>query len=205
MLAARLMAAAASALFLPGYAAAASAPPPTSTPPAATTAGVDTLPTLDWFGGDIPADWLNVKTGCSATGGGTAAAAAGVAAAGDGVADDTRAIQACFDRVSNETRGGSLTVYIPAGTYRITETLRLFRGVGVSIVGTGEPTRLVWGGEQGGHLLLSDGLSRSIFAGLVFDGADTAAVGFEHDSHRPGLFETRIRHQNSKFVNFRQA
>eukprot|EP00035_Acanthoeca_spectabilis_P019117 m.412987 g.412987 ORF g.412987 m.412987 type:complete len:122 (+) comp16822_c1_seq22:829-1194(+) len=33
-------------------------------------------------------------------------------------------------------------------------------------------------------------------------GADSASIGFEHDSHRPGLFETRIRHQNSKFMNF---
>ena len=30
-------------------------------------------------------------------------------------------------------------------------------------------------------------------------------MGFEHDSHSPGLFETRIRHQNNKFVNLLTA
>jgi len=49
-------------------------------------------------------------------------------------------------------------------------------------------------------MLVSDGCSRTRFVGLVFDGALTAAVGFEHDAHAPGMFETRIRHQNSKFV-----
>ncbi len=124
-------------------------------------------------------------------------------AVGDGVVDDTAAIQACFDLVSNETK--QYTVYLPAGTYKVTRTLQLFRGLGVSIIGQGEPTKLVWAGEQGGRLMNSDGLSRSRFIGLVFDGADTAAVGFEHDSHAPGLFETRIRHQNNKFVNFLTA
>ena len=86
-----------------------------------------------------------------------------------------------------------------------TETLRLFRGLGILLVGQGEVSRLVWGGEQGGTMLVSDGLSRSRFVGLVFDGQDTAAVGFEHDSHSPGFFETRIRHQNNKFVNLLTA
>ena len=44
-----------------------------------------------------------------------------------------------------------------------------------------------------------------MFAGLVFDGQLSAAVGFEHDAHSPGLFETRIRHQNSKWINFGTA
>ena len=155
-------------------------------------ASVDTLPVLNW---PVPRDWLNVKDGCSAATNATASAAAGAAAgaAGDGMADDTASIQACFDLVSNET--DKYSVYLPAGTYKITSTLRLFRGLGILIVGQGESTRLVWGGEKGGTLLVSDGLSRSRFVGLVFDGQDTAAVGFEHDSHSPGLFETRIRHQ----------
>ena len=150
-------------------------------------AGVDKLPVLNW---PVPREWLNVQDGCaSAT---TTAAASfanngAVAAVGDGVADDTAAIQACFDQVSNET--GKFSVYFPAGTYKVTSTLRLFRGISILIVGTGETTRIVWGGEAGGRVLVSDGLSRSRFVGLVFDGQDTAAVGFEHDSHSPGLFE----------------
>ena len=146
---------------------------------------VDTLPVLNWA---VPKEWLNVKKGCRGHN--------ELRAVGDGVADDTLAIQACLDLVSNETQ--QYSVYFPAGTYRITSTLRLFRALGVLIVGQGESTRLVWGGSSGGRMALSDGLSRSRFVGLVFDGQNTAAVGFEHDSHHPGLFETRIRHQNNK-------
>ena len=171
---------------------------------------VPSIPTLEWFGGDLPSDWLNVKHGCSspphplvAAQGAAAATRRTPRAVGDGLADDTQAIQACLTAVSNETN--QHVVFLPAGTYKITQTLRLVRGLGVAIIGAGEPTRLVWAGAQGGHLLLSDGLSRSIFVGLVLDGQDTAAVGFEHDAHRPGLFETRIRHSNSKFINFLQA
>ena len=162
--------------------------------------GIDTLPALNWP--VVPREWLNVKLGCPPSQAAPAAAAI-LRATGDGVADDTAAIQACFDLVNNETK--QLSVYIPAGTYKITGTLRLFRGLGVLIIGQGEGSRLVWGGEQGGTMLVSDGLSRSRFVGLVFDGQGTAAVGFEHDSHAPGLFETRIRHQNNKFVNLLTA
>ena len=160
--------------------------------------GVDKLPVLNW---PVPREWLNVQAGCgraTSTSSGTAAAAVG-----DGVADDTAAIQACFDQVSNET--DKFSVYFPAGTYKVSSTLRLFRGISILIVGTGESSRIVWSGEAGGRIVVSDGLSRSRFVGLVFDGQDTAAVGFEHDSHSPGLFETRIRHQNNKFVNFLTA
>jgi hypothetical protein len=170
--------------------------------------GVDKLPVLNW---PVPREWLNVKDGCGGSASTTTIASATtqqqqqrpLAAVGDGLADDTAAIQACFDQVSNETK--KFSVYIPAGTYKVTSTLRLFRGLGILIIGQGESTRIEWGGDAGGRILVSDGLSRSRFVGLVFDGRDTAAVGFEHDSHRPGLFETRIRHQNNKFVNFLTA
>eukprot|EP01052_Picozoa_sp_SAG31_P043097 SAG31_NODE_7073_length_1796_cov_1.256924_1_plen_478_part_00 len=156
---------------------------------------IDTLPILKWFGGTkaLPSDWLDVKKGCGDTN----------PAVGDGAQDDTAAIQACFDLVSNETKLS--TVYLPAGNFKVTKTLRLFRGRGILIVGEGESTQLVWGGNKHGHLLLSDGLSHSRFVGLVFDGKGVADVGFEHSSFSPGLFETRIRHQNNKFVNFLRA
>eukprot|EP00729_Bicosta_minor_P016810 gene16810-34996_t len=54
-------------------------------------------------------------------------------------------------------------------------------------------------------MLLSDGCSRFRFQGLVFDGQHTADIGIEHDAHAPGLFETRIRHQNNKLINFGTA
>jgi hypothetical protein len=137
--------------------------------------GKDTLPVLNW---PVPREWLNVRTGCPTATTAAAGAAGAAGAIGDGAADDTAAIQACFDLVSNETQQHS--VYLPAGNYKITSTLRLFKGLGILIIGEGEGTRLLWAGERGGRVLVSDGLSRSRFVGFVMDGQKSAAVGFEY-------------------------
>lgn len=141
--------------------------------------------------GDIPAlnwqprsDWTDVRK---------------LGAKGDGNADDTEAVQKALDGVRN----GS-TVYLPPGTYRITTTLTL-KGplVGVLIVGHGRDTKLVWDGEDGGRLLMDDGVAYSRYVGLAFDGRGKAAVGFFHHSdHR---FETEVRHQHLAFRGFTDA
>ena len=68
------------------------------------------LPELNW---EQRSDWLNVKTGMTGI---------GPTAVGDGVADDTAALQAAFDAVRGKGSRFS-TVYLPPGTYRITQTL----------------------------------------------------------------------------------
>lgn len=76
--------------------------------------------------------------------------------------------QACLDMMNNES--GHHVIYFPAGTYKITATLRLYRILGGLVVGHGEPTVLTWGGVAGGTLMVSDGISRTRIVGLVFDG-----------------------------------
>ena len=71
------------------------------------SAAVATQPTLDWT---PRSDWRNVKSGCNGT----------VGAVGDGHADDTAAIQACLNNMTNGD-----TLYLPPGTYVITKTLVL--------------------------------------------------------------------------------
>jgi len=139
------------------------------------------IPSLPWT---ARSDWVDVKS---------------LGAVGDGVADDTAAIQKALDGVRN----GS-TVYLPPGTHRVTKTLRL-QGplVGVTVVGHGKGTTLVWDGELGGKLFTDDGVAYSRFLGLQFDGKNKAAVGLHHDSHR--RFETEVRHQHLAFRNFTDA
>lgn len=120
-------------------------------------------------------------------------------AVGDGVADDTAAIQKVFDGVVS-----GAVIYFPAGTYRLTATLRLqpaTRVTGVWIVGHGRDTRLVWDGPAGQPLWLDHGIAHSRYTGLLFDGRGRAAVGLHHQNQVNG-FETEVDHRHLAFLSF---
>jgi len=83
------------------------------------------------------ASWVNVKTDVEPR------------AVGDGKADDTTALQAGLDKLNGG--GGNATVlYLPPGTYRITDTLvmaKAGRVPGNMMIGHGAATRIVWDGR----------------------------------------------------------
>lgn len=139
------------------------------------------LPVLTW---QPRSDWINVKD---------------KGAVGDGVADDTAALQAAFDGVVQ----GS-TVYLPAGTYRITQMLSL-KGLpqggtlGAAVLGCGRDTRIVWDGLEAGRMLTIDGLLHTRYVGFVLDGRGKAAVGFCHKNS--ARFVTEISHEHMAFLN----
>jgi len=138
------------------------------------------IPSLAWR---ERSDWINVKTRVAP------------AAVGDGRADDTAAIQAALNR-----GGDGTTVYLPAGTYRITRTLVFAGGTGCLVVGHGRDTRLTWDGPEGGRMFWSNGVAYSRYVGLSWDGRGKAAVGFDHAAEK--RFETEVRHQHEAFRNF---
>ncbi|MFN4179890.1 MAG: glycosyl hydrolase family 28-related protein, partial [Armatimonadota bacterium] len=88
------------------------------------------LPVLNW---QERSDWINVKTDINPP------------AKGDGKTDDTEALQRLFSNLRD-----GMVIYFPPGVYRITRTIE-FRGpaVGVSIIGHGKETRIIWDGEEG--------------------------------------------------------
>jgi hypothetical protein len=139
------------------------------------------LPRLDW---EPRSDWLSVRQ---------------TGAKGDGRADDTEALQQAFSQVKPGT-----TVYLPAGTYRVTKTL-LVKGpaIGVSVIGHGRDTTLLWDGPVGGILFQDDGISASKIVGLNFEGRGKAAIGFHHLS--TCRFETEVLHQHLAFRDFTDA
>jgi hypothetical protein len=146
-----------------------------------TPAAAPDIPSLNW---QPRSDWINVKTGVSP------------AAIGNGVADDTAALQAALSM----TNVGK-TVYLPPGSYRITQTLALHGpGPGSAIIGHGRDTHIVWDGAVGGVMFWSDGIAYSRYIGLSWDGSNTAAVGFDHAS--TNVFETEVQHIDESFRNF---
>ena len=147
------------------------------------------LPELNW---EQRSDWINVRTDVTP------------AAKGDGVADDTAAIQAALNQINMRNRGKK-GVYLPPGTYRITRTLTNPHDdlSGLSLIGHGRSTVVVWDGAENGVMFHSNGIHRSRYVGIVWDGRDRAAVAFDHRSQ--GRYETRIRHQNEAFRNLRET
>jgi hypothetical protein len=139
------------------------------------------IPTLGWT---VRSDWQSVRAH---------------GAVGDGKADDSAAIQKVLDRVADGT-----TVYFPPGTYRLTATIRVTGPlIGVSLIGHGRDTTLLWDGPSGGSVLVIDGLAESRVVGLQFEGGSKAAIGCHHNSdHR---FETEVRHLHLAFRNFTTA
>lgn len=140
------------------------------------------IPILNW---QQRSDWINVKTNIPS-------------AIGNGIADDTVALQAAL----NATNIGK-TIYIPDGTYKITQTLHFTNNTASAVIGNGRNTRLVWAGASGGRMFWSDGNPYTRYIGLSWDGAGMAAVGFDHASTT--LFETEIQHVNEAYRNFTTA
>lgn len=100
-------------------------------------------------------------------------------ARGDGEADDTAPLQRALDALTTHTN--SCVLYLPAGTYRLTSTLKTTRKAhtdcqGVAIVGE-DPRRttLRWDGPTGGTLFQWDAWYSKI-SRLTFDGAGRAGT-----------------------------
>ncbi|MBV9866889.1 MAG: hypothetical protein JO316_16170 [Abitibacteriaceae bacterium] len=169
--------------------------PNTAPPVAAAQTPRANIPSLRW---ESRSDWINVKTDVTP------------AAVGDGRADDTAAIQGALDRLAIATHEGGPTpkgdaaVYLPTGTYRITQTLTLTGPIlGALIVGNGRDTRLVWDGETGGKMLHLNGVAYSSFIGMALDGRGKAAVGFYYNSDK--RFQTEVTHRHLSFRGFTDA
>ena len=132
-------------------------------------------------------DWVNVRD---------------FGAKGDGVADDTAALQRCFDRLDD-----GMTVYVPRGTYAVSSTLVLRhprkRLLGVSLVGDGVDSVFLWKGPAFGRVIRLAGLAHSRFVDFAVDGAGVAAIGFWSDTENK--FQTQDRFLRLCVRNFRRA
>ena len=101
-------------------------------------------------------------------------------AVGDGKADDTAALQKALDDLVKHQK--ACVLFLPAGTYRLTETVKTVRKQhtdcqGVAIIGEDpEKTILRWDGPDGATMFGWDAWYSKI-SRLSFDGAGKASVG----------------------------
>ena len=152
------------------------------------------IPELNW---EPRSDWINVKTGVAP------------GAKGDGIADDTAALQAALDKLNGAY--GEVhtckTVYLPAGTYRITKTLSWGNGknlFGVNLIGHGRATRIVWdGATTNAFMFHENGVAGARFTGIILDGAGKAQMGILNSS--ASTFEWDIFYQHMAFRNFTEC
>ena len=122
------------------------------------------------------ASWMNVKA---------------FGARGDGVTDDTAAIQTALNALGSGD-GNGYVLYIPAGTYKISQKLTYYKRKFTSILGEDPATTIFkWAGPAGGTLLAVDGVAFTRISRITFDGSSSAAVLVDQ-SHvtTGGFFDT---------------
>jgi len=105
------------------------------------------------------ASWIDVKTGFGAK--------------GDGSTDDTEALQRALDSLATQPA----VLWIPKGTYVITQPLHLRAAQQFSIIGEDPRNTVIeWHGPSGGTMMNLDGCTWFRLARFSWDGLDTAAV-----------------------------
>jgi polygalacturonase len=96
-------------------------------------------------------------------------------AVGDGVTDDTAAVQKALGAPGPTNS----TLYFPAGTYRISQTLTLTVGNTSTLSAKTPSIRRSSGPAPPGTMLYIYGVATSRFDRLTFDGQGNAAVGVD--------------------------
>jgi Pectate lyase superfamily protein len=116
---------------------------------------------VDEFIGPFPS-WANLKTWYGAV--------------GDGNSDDTQALQTALNDLGKT--GKSSVLYLPAGTYKITNQLDLSKARNVAIVGESpDLVTLRWAGADGGTMLRFQNTAYARVQRVTFDGNNTAGNG----------------------------
>ena len=125
-------------------------------------------------------------------------------ARGDGTTDDTQALQAALNSLSDASQS-SPVLFVPAGVYPVKRTISVKAARTISIIGE-HPARAIlkWTGPQGGTLLHINGVAYSRFDRLTFDGAGAGGILVDQSAlpNTPGgQFDTGNQYSDDIFEN----
>ena len=124
-------------------------------------------------------------------------------AKGDGVTDDTVALQAALNSLSQSTSVFAPVLWLPHGTYLITGTLTITGIQNFTILGE-DPltTTIVWGGPKGGTMFSLNGVDGLNLGRITWNGC--GATGVALDITWDGLignYPTRNLIHDSRIIN----
>ena len=120
-------------------------------------------------------------------------------AKGDGVTDDTAALQAALNSLSQSAP----VLWIPHGTYLITSTLTAAGNQNFTILGE-DPltTSIVWNGPQGGTMFILNGVEGLNLGRITWDGRGATGVALEITWDKVHYsYPTRNLVHDSRFFN----
>jgi hypothetical protein len=143
--------------------------------------------------------WANVKTRFKA--------------AGNGIQDDTKALQAALDSLSTMNRvlfndksnTRYMVVYLPAGTYKISQTLKLAGKIGISFIGE-DPLKTIikWAGGDNDTMLFSNRCSFMKISRITWDAGNKKnieEIGLHYkDFAEPNFAPTSIEFSDMIFT-----
>lgn len=144
------------------------------------------------------AGWKNLKTDFGAK--------------GDGQADDTAALKAGLEALAvygKAKPGDPCVLYLPAGTYRITEPVVWENREGVALLGE-DPAKTIirYDGPAGGVMLTCHGVSYSKFGRITWDGHGKARAAVAHQWNpetKVGPAVTYMEHADEAFQNVQRG
>lgn len=124
-------------------------------------------------------------------------------AIGDGNTDDTDAIQTAVDAAEKDyaywLAGSKGTVYLPAGTYKITKSITVGPEGGQNFIGEDmDRTKLVWAGAQSGAMLNIFGVANAHIGKFTLIGDGQTTIGLAYD----GVTNWNGRGSNADFNMF---